>query len=234
MLRILARLSLVALPLIAAACAERRTPPAPPPVVVAVPPLVPVPRPTPPKGSAPNLVIPLRLADGSYATPNRSLSAAGQLWHLRVALNVAALTCDDATASVPAGYNRLLAARKKRFADAYKAMSTQYGSLNSFDTAMTRLYNYFAQPPAQKGFCPVARETLTQVEAVSDEGLATFAAQAMPKLDQPFVDFYIAYDSYRSALASWNASQPLPSVASPAFAPAPAVQAAPATVTTAR
>jgi hypothetical protein len=214
-MRISIRHSLLVLPLAIAACAKQAPPPAPPPPVVAVPPLIPIPRPIPPNKAAPNLTIPAKLADGGYATPNRGLSTDAQVWHLRVALNVAALTCVDPTQAFANDYNRLLAARKKRFDAAYKGLSKQYGSLDSLDVAMTRLYNYFAQPPAQTGFCPVARDTLTQVNAVPEDGLASFALQAVPRLDQPFLDFYAAYDQYRADLARWQAAQTPVAVAPP-------------------
>lgn len=201
MSRTLARLCLLTLPLIAAACAERVVPPAPPPFM-ALPPM-PGPKPTPPASSAPNLVLPTKLADGTYATPNRSLSGAGTVWHFRVALNVAALGCDDAARTVSSGYNNLIRTRGARFDESYKALTTQYGSLNTLDVAMTRLYNYFAQPPAQPGFCAVAREVLAEVPAVPDAEFPVYAAKAMQRLEQPFLDFYGAYEKYLADLARW-------------------------------
>lgn len=206
MSRTFARLSLLTLPLVAAACAERVVPPAPPPFM-ALPPM-PGPKPTPPASSAPNLKLPPKLADGTYATPNRSLSGAGTVWHLRVALNVAALGCNDAAHTVANGYNDLIRTRSARFAESYKAMTAQYGSLDTLDVAMTRLYNYFAQPPAQPGFCAAAREVLAEVPAVPDAEFPAFAAKAMQRLEQPFLDFYGAYDKYLADLARWTASIP--------------------------
>ncbi|MBB5711274.1 hypothetical protein [Sphingomonas xinjiangensis] len=201
MSRIVARLCLLTLPLVAAACAERVKPPVAPPFM-ALPPM-PGPKPTPPASSAPNLVLPPKLADGSYATPNRSLSGAGTVWHFRVALNVAALGCDDAAHSVANAYNSLIRTRSARFDESYKALTTQYGSLNTLDVAMTRLYNYFAQPPAQPGFCAAARQVLAEVPAVPDAEFPVFAAKAMQRLEQPFLDFYGAYEKYLADLARW-------------------------------
>ena len=201
MSRTLARLCLLTLPLVAAACAERVKPPVAPPFM-ALPPM-PGPKPTPPASSAPNLVLPTKLADGTYATPNRSLSGAGTVWHLRVALNVAALGCADPAQTVVSGYNNLIRTRAARFDESYKALTVQYGSLNTLDVAMTRLYNYFAQPPAQPGFCAVAREVLVEVQSVPDAEFATYAAKAMQRLEQPFLDFYGAYEKYLADLARW-------------------------------
>ena len=53
------------------------------------------------------------MGDGRYATPNRNLSADGAVWHLRAALNVAALACRGPDeAAIVAGYNALLARQK--------------------------------------------------------------------------------------------------------------------------
>ena len=54
-----------------------------------------MPMPRPPAGAPATLVLPARLGDGSYATPNRALSPVAAVWHLRAALNVAALACGD-------------------------------------------------------------------------------------------------------------------------------------------
>ncbi len=62
----------------------------PPPILV--PP--PAPKPQPPQGAAPNLTIPAATPDGGYATLNRGLTSDAALWHLRAALNVAALQCN--------------------------------------------------------------------------------------------------------------------------------------------
>ena len=87
-------------------CATRPAPvavlPAPLPVAVA---------PTMPAGAYPGMPIPAVGVDGSYFTPNRALSPAAAVWHLRAGLNVAALACrgPDETAVV-ARYNAVLAA----------------------------------------------------------------------------------------------------------------------------
>jgi hypothetical protein len=191
---------------LATSCASPRATPelaaAPPQPVYA-----PAPMPMPPRGAAPNLRIPPRLADGSYATPNRGLSPAATLWHLRAALNVAALACDDAAGTVSAEYNRLLAAQRKPLAAAHRALAAEYGDVDAFDGAMTRLYNYYAQPAVQPGFCAASRSALAEVAAVPPDGLADFAAEALTRIDRAFTDFYAGYDRYRADLALWQASR---------------------------
>ena len=49
--------------------------------------------PAPPSGASPNLHLPPRGSDGEFETPNRHLTSAEAIWHLRAALNVAALQC---------------------------------------------------------------------------------------------------------------------------------------------
>ncbi|MEG8028158.1 hypothetical protein [Sphingomonas aerolata] len=101
------------------------------PVEVAAPapaPVAPVPVAAPlPKGAFPGMKIPAVLADGTYPTPNRNLTESAKIWHLRAALNVAALACrgpDEAV--IVAGYNAMLAAQKPVLAKAEATYSAEY------------------------------------------------------------------------------------------------------------
>ncbi len=181
-------------------------PPPPPPVVARA-------MPVPPQGAAANLTIPVATADGGYATPNRALSTDAALWHLRSALNVAALQCDVADPAGVARYNRLLKVHAKRLTAAHRALEAEYRRAGGdwqdrFDDAMTRVYNYFAQPPVRAQFCATAMPMLAQVADLPEGGLDGFASAGLASLDQPFVDFYRAYDAYRVELAAWHAGQP--------------------------
>ena len=42
------------------------------------------------------------------------------------------------------------------------------------------------------------------------DAFADWAAAALPRLDQPFVDFYEAYDRYRTDLVAWQAGVTTP------------------------
>lgn len=207
----MSRLLACSFALLLAGCATRPVELAAPiPVPVPfVPP--PAPMPKPPQKAALNLTIPAKLADGSYLTPNRSLSPAATLWHLRAALNVAALACPDAALS--GGYNTLLATHRRALADAHKAATREQGGAAPFDVAMTKVYNYFAQPPAQAGFCAEAVVVMAQATATSPEALPGFAVEALARLDRPFTDFYAAYDRYRTDLADWQAGRAPPQIA---------------------
>lgn len=198
------RVSLL-LPLVAlvAGCAakEQVAAPAPP---LPLPPAA-VSAPTPPDRAAPGLTIPARLADGSYATPNRGVSVAATLWHLRAAFNVAALNCPDATLAPT--YNRVLSVHGKALTRAHRELMAEYGGYAAFDPAMTRLYNYFAQPPVMVRFCATTAPLMQAATAQPADAFPAFAAQALAQIDRPFTDFYARYDAYRTDLAAWQAGK---------------------------
>ena len=163
----------------------------------------------PPAGASANLTIPVRRADGSYPTPNQGLSPAAAVWHLRVALNVAALGCrGQSEALIVSGYNQLLRVRRTTLATAERTLIAEHrgqaadADRSAYDSAMTRLYNYFAQPPAQAGFCAAAAPVIAEATIVPAATFGDFAVRAVAQLDQPFVDFYRAYDAYRTARAA--------------------------------
>jgi len=164
---------------------------------------VPVPAPTMPKGASPTIVIPVALADGTYPTPNRNLTTAAKVWHLRAALNVAALACrGPQEVVIVAGYNALLSAQKPVLAKAEATYASEYKSgggdwQDRYDDSMTRLYNFFSQSPARDDFCTAANTVLAQSAGLSAEALPAFAAQNLPVLERPFTDFYRAVDAWR-------------------------------------
>lgn len=185
-----------------AGCARHAAPPptasvAPPPVVA----MVPAPLPA---GARPGMTVPARLPDGSYPTPNRALSGAGAVWHLRSALNVAALACRGAQeATIIAQYNAMLAARKVEFASAQATLQAEYRAgggdwQDRFDDQMTRLYNFFAQDLARDAFCAGAADTLGAMATVPAATLPGFAAERLAALERPFTDFFAAYDRWRA------------------------------------
>lgn len=186
------------------ACAVR-----PAPVEVAQAPS-PAPTPTPvpvplPPGASVGMNVPFPLVDGSFPTPNRNLSPAGALWHLRGGLNVAALACrGPGEAATIARYNALLASRKEALAKAQKAYEAEYRAVagaewqTRWDSAMTRLYNYFSQTPPREGFCAASEALLVELEAVPAAELPAFAHARLADLDRPFTGFYAAYHAWRT------------------------------------
>jgi len=161
--------------------------------------------PTMPAGGYPGMPIPAVGADGFYATPNRALSPAAAVWHLRAGLNVAALACrgpEDAV--LVARYNAVLARQRGVLRDAEIATAAEYragGGTDwraSYDNAMTSLYNFFSQGFAREAFCATAARTLADSEGVAPAAFAAFAAERLPLLDQAFTDFYRRYDAWRA------------------------------------
>jgi hypothetical protein len=185
------------------ACAGRT-----PQLVVAPPVLLPVaeapPPPALPAGASPGMAVPAMLADGSFPTPNRALTPAAAVWHLRAGLNVAALACRADEATVVARYNAFIGTHRVELAQAEAAYAAEFRTgggdwRDRYDDAMTRLYNYYATPPAQAAFCATAAELLAEAEAAPTQSVAAFATGRLSALDRPFTDFYRAYDAWRSA-----------------------------------
>lgn len=169
--------------------------------------------PAPPAGAAANLVIPVREPDGSYRTPVHAVSPAEAVWHVRSALNVAALGCRDAQeARTIAAYNAFIAHEAPALAAADRDTQAVYRSRfgaawqDRHDAAMTRVYNFFAQPPAHESFCVVAEQILDESQDVAPEAFGAFAQAALARLETPFTVFYAQYESYRVALANWQGS----------------------------
>lgn len=204
-MRGIACLSIVAALL--AGCADRpvgiASTPMPAPAVTE-----PMPMPLPPSGAAAGLVIPERLVDGSFATSNRLLSPARTVWHLRAALNVAALRCADPV--LLADYNRFLAAQRTALAAAHRDARAEAGSEARFDAAMTRLYNYWALPPVHAAFCAAAATVAGQAVTEAPADLAAFSPWALALLDAPLIEFFDRYDQYRVELAVWRAGPQAP------------------------
>lgn len=212
-----------ALALALAGCAANRqaaAPVAPPPVVATMP--------VPPAGASAGYLLPPRGPDGRWLTPNASLSAAAAVWHLRSGLNVAALGCRDAGEGARvAAYNALLARHAAAFTAANRTLAAEYKAAggatwrDAEDDAMTRLYNYWAQPPVQRDLCAAADAVLADAALLPADGLGGFAPAALARLEAPFLAFYDRYQGYRTALAAWQAggvspAQPAPAQPTPA------------------
>lgn len=198
-------------PVLAAGCAHRAKPPAP----SATAPMAPQPR--PPAGAAAGLSLPEPDAAGRFATVNSGIGDKEALWHVRSALNVAALGCRQEGALVR-NYNQFLTQRKATLATAY-ASESGHRSGAALDQHMTRLYNFFAQPPAQAEFCHVAGVEAARIVSVPPADLPHHAPGALARLEAPFLDFYRAYAAYRRDLAAWQAD---PRAARVSLAAAPA------------
>jgi hypothetical protein len=199
--------SLAALAALTTGCAHQDRPQAaraPAPVAAA--------EPLPPSGAARGLTLPSPDSDGHFATINSHISDQEAAWHLRAALNVAALSCRNA--GITSNYHQLLKSRKAMFTASYASETSRFRSAGSaaLDQHMTRLYNFFAQPPAQLAFCQAAETEAEQAVSVSPAQFPAYAAKALDRLEAPVLAFYLAYDRYRHDLAAWKAGPRKPAV----------------------
>jgi len=171
-----------------------------------VPPPPPVPlrqAPAPPAGAVQNLTLPEGDGRGGFKTMNSDIGPAEAVWHVRSALNVAALAYDDRV--IIANYNALLKRQRGALAAANQSESRQSGSASAMDSHMTRLYNFFAQPFAQREFCNVAGRVAADAQSIPGPEFEYFAVVAIERVDRPFQDFYRAYQAYQRDLVAWRA-----------------------------
>ena len=170
------------------------------------------PRPLPPVGASATQAIPPIGADGAYRTINTDLSPAATIWHVRSALNVAALGCrGEQEAAIVANYNAVLATKKALLKAAFaqtEAQARKNGGdwRDAHDREMTQTYNFFAQPPAKQRFCEVAAQVAAEAATVPAQEFDAFAGPALARLEAPFTDFYRQFDQYRRDLAAWDAA----------------------------
>ena len=198
-------------------------PPPPPPVVIVVPP-----RPLPPGNASVTQILPGRGIDGRFVTANSNITGDRAFWQLKIGLNVAAIGCRglEETTLVSA-YNNIIKAHGKVIRSTEKNVITQLGKdtktngTAARDRLSTQLFNYFAQPPAQRGFCARANEIAQLVSSTPTAQVIEQAPAHLARLDQPFHDFYEAYARYQYDVAAWDAK----------YAPPPPVMSAPAPVT---
>jgi hypothetical protein len=170
------------------------------------------PRPQPPSGAAELMAIPQVGMNGVRQTVNANISTEQVTWNLRSGLNVAALNClKPEHAALVGNYRDLLKKHSRELAKTNSALQTEYrkrygsGYRNDQDAYMTRVYNYFALPPALPKFCDEALSVSNDLRAVPVGQLGTFSASALPRLENVFENFFRSYEQYRTNLASWDA-----------------------------
>lgn len=180
----------------------------------------PVPRPVPPPGAAAGLDLPDSDGNGGYRTINSGIGRDEAMWHLRSALNVAALSCGG---TVAADYNAVLSRHKAALSKAYKVEAAEHRGSAAMDRHITQIYNYFAQPPAQGGFCAVATGVTREARTVAPAGFPDFAVASLARLEVPFTGFYDQYAAYERDLAAWQRGELKAPAARTMLAAAPAV-----------
>ncbi|WP_176591668.1 hypothetical protein [Sphingobium sp. EM0848] len=193
-----------ALALVAGCSTPEKAPPTPPPPVVSTI------KPLPPMGAVEGMSIPEIASDGKYLTPNRGVTANTALWHVRMALNVAALSCHGVNEPARIQYNQILHVHEAALREANAAVDRNYlaaygtGGLKARELLNTVVYNFFALPPVTKSFCPAAIEVGAKILAMPSSQLLAYAPEALTALEKPFQEFYAAYADYLRRLAEWQ------------------------------
>lgn len=192
-------------------------PPPPPPPVIVIPP-----QPVPPLGAVAGMTTPLRGADGLRITVNSNLTPQERVWHVRSALNVAALNCQSPQhLPIADNYNRFIAAHKRTLDKVNREIDANYRKVHGAgfarirDTHMTQVYNYFALPPMLGTFCDAALPLSAEAAMVPSAELGLFADRALPQMEALYEQFYNAYDQYQYDLAVWMARYAPQPVAAP-------------------
>lgn len=121
---------------------------------------------------------------------NSDISSEEAIWHLRAALNVAALNCGTkGHVPVEGGYNAMLTAHKDILGEAYAAETGRFGegraAMQEVDRHQTRLYNFFANIRSLAKFCETAHDITERVNAMPSTELALAARHFLAKLEQP-------------------------------------------------
>jgi hypothetical protein len=196
-----------------AACKPAPVPiPAPPPAPVVIAPVRTPARPLPPGGAALGMVMPQVGVDGVRQTPNRAISTNEAVWHLRAALNVAALNCQGPVwDQIAVNYNKFIANNKATLTKISRAIDGEYktrypgqNALRVRDTKMTDLYNYFSMPAVKQEYCDTALAKSKEAAAVDYRVLTEFSGTALANIDGIFIRFFDAYVKYEADLAQWN------------------------------
>jgi hypothetical protein len=210
-MNLMRKLLMVGLLTTVAACATKAPPP--PPAPTPAPPVVVIPpRPLPPGSASLTQILPPRGLDGTFTTANSNLGADRSFWQLKIGLNVAAIGCRGAEeATLVSAYNQIIknhsrtiqSNEKVVIAELNKELKTKGNA--SRDRLSTQLFNYFAQPPAQREFCAKANEIAQIVAAMPTKTVVVEAAPHLAALDKPFTDFYTAYAQYQTDVAAWAA-----------------------------
>lgn len=184
-------------------------PPPPPPVVEAVPY-----RPIPPNQAAYVMEIPRVGPDGVRMTPNVGITDDQKVWYFRSAWNVAALNClGPVNQPTLDGYSKFIKTHAKQLKSANdridaayaKTAATKRDAIKQREAKMTLVYNFFALPAARGEFCQAALDVANRYNAGGVSDGAAFALANFAVLQQPFENFFRAYEQYQQASAAWDA-----------------------------
>lgn len=191
-----------------AACAAPPPPPPAPP-----PPPEPIPaRPMAPGGAADNMPIPFKGVDGVRQTVNANVTPAQATWNMRSAFVVGSLNClDPRYAQILESYKLMLKAHEKALGRTNTKVEGEWkqrigtGYQRARDTYTTKLYNYFALPPALPRFCDAMLEISREAPQIASADLDAFSMRALSKVENSFELFFQEFEQYRIAAAAWDA-----------------------------
>lgn len=204
------RLIIAAGSLAALAACQQVAPPPPPQAPVVQPQYTPR-APTPPFGASTTTIVPALRPDGLRQTINRDLGPLETLWHVRAALNVAALSCTAPQYErLVDDYNAFITNNKSFLRNANNAIIRKFrrdigsGYKAAHDRHQTSLYNYWSFSPLRRPFCDQAVEVSQRAIITKSDEMNIFGAEALAQLEKPFVDFYAAYEQYEKDLEAWR------------------------------
>ncbi|PHR16486.1 MAG: hypothetical protein COA41_15570 [Sphingopyxis sp.] len=163
--------------------------------------------------------------DGLRETINRDLGPLETLWHVRAALNVAALSCTGPLYErLVDDYNAFISNNSASLRNANNAIIRKFqrevgaGYKTQHDIHQTQLYNYWSFSPLRRPFCDQAVQISQRAIVTKSDDLNAFAAQALPELEKPFTEFYLAYEEYERDLEAWRVQYGQPEVEQPTAA----------------
>ncbi len=146
----------------------------------------PTPPPPPPIGPAPmpNLIF----GDKPVAPVNSGMSSAETLWHLRSALNVAALSCREPQyVKMGPNYNKMLRAHRTLLTRAYGGETSRYGTGAVSDSHQTKIYNFFAGPTGKAQLCWSSHGILEKIATMTSVAFDAAGPRMLAELEAPFL-----------------------------------------------
>ncbi|RKF21218.1 hypothetical protein D6851_09945 [Altericroceibacterium spongiae] len=133
-------------------------------------------------------------------------------WNMRSGFNVAALNCNELQYQpILKAYSKMLEDHKKRLSSTNRALDAQYREKygrsykSEREDYMTKVYNYFALPPAHKYFCEAALAAANNYLLMEPDDIDSYAATTLVQFEAAFEEFYTDYENYRVAVQSWDA-----------------------------
>jgi hypothetical protein len=114
--------------------------------------------------------------------PVQKAAASEDLWHLRIGLNVAALSCRGRGREPVAGaYRQVLSRHASLLKAAYDGEQKRYGQ-SGYDSHATKLYNRFANQRSAARFCSEAARVARRAGSIDSVAFAQEASSMLGQL----------------------------------------------------